>query len=557
MAKIYTKNTWTDELLAGAERYDVKDNAGAAIETNVQINLTTPVAVAGTEINASRMNNIETGIDALDTLSAPGSVMRASGANVQTLTANKTLVDADYALQVLTPTAARDVTLPAVASTNHPFYIINASATYVLTVKNAAAATIGIVAISSSGSFASDAVAWHSFGGGGSLTKAAGSDVTTGTDDAKYVTAKAIKDSVNVPNVAPGTIGNVMTSTGSAWASSGSPVLPSLYERDTRITGGASTSATTRRTLVVTPALSTIAVNIAGALRTIPASTSLDLDTAGNWDSATYATAANRAGKDFYLYACENSGASAPLLILSANATAPSSGTTPRKIGGFHCLCVNVGTIADHTLTGYIVGDILPQSVWDLKWKPKNITPEGMVYSPSANIWVDIYLLNSSYTSTYATGAGALVSTNWMNFVDGVGSVGKRLLRDFEFQLIASGGNEQTNIAGSAWVASRGGHVDTASRRMISNIGCEDCAGLIWQWLDEQSYWYAAPSEGWFTTEGSKGQMYLQSSRGDVKLLAGGPWGSGAACGSRARNTFNFRWGADASIGARAGVEPG
>ena len=220
MAKIYTKNTWTDELLAGAERYDVKDNAGAAIETNVQINLTTPVAVAGTEINASRMNNIETGIDALDTLSAPGSVMRASGVNVQTLAANKTLVDADYALQVLTPTAARDVTLPAVASTNHPFYIINASATYVLTVKNAAAATIGIVAISSSGSFASDATAWHSFGGGGSLTKAAGSDVATGTDDAKYVTAKAIKDSVNVPNVAPGTSGNVMTSTGEAWVSS-------------------------------------------------------------------------------------------------------------------------------------------------------------------------------------------------------------------------------------------------------------------------------------------------------------------------------------------------
>ena len=391
------------------------------------------------------------------------------------------------------------------------------------------------------------------------LAKAAAADVATGTDDAKYVTAKAIKDSVNVPNVAPSTVGNVMTSTGSAWASSApaASVLPSLFERDTRITGGASTSATTRRTLVVTPASSTIVVNIAGALRTIPASTSLDLDTSGNWDSATYATAANRAGKDFYLYACENGGASAPLLKLSLNSTAPASGTTPRKVGGFHCLCVNVGTIAGHTLTGYIVGDILPQSVWDLKWKPKNITPEGMVYSPSANIWVDIYLLNSSYTSTYATGAGALVSTNWMNFVDGVGSVGKRLLRDFEFQLIASGGNEQTNIAGSAWVTSRGGHVDTASRRMISNIGCEDCAGLIWQWLDEQSYWYAAPAEGWLTTEGSKGQMYLQSSRGDVKLLAGGDWGVGAGCGSRSRFAFFYRWAAGSSIGGRAGVEPG
>ena len=388
--------------------------------------------------------------------------------------------------------------------------------------------------------------------------KASAAEVTAGTDDAKFVTAKGILDSVNVPNVAPGPSGNSMTSNGLEWVSAAvSIVLPSLFERDTRITGGASTSATTRRTLVVTPASSTIAINVNGALRTIPASTSLDLNTAGNWDSASYATAANRAGKNIYLYACENGGASAPLLILSANATAPASGTTPRRVGGFHCLCVDVGTIAGHTLTGYIVGDILPQSVWDLKWKPKNITPEGMVYSPSANIWVDIYLLNSSYTSTYATGAGALVSIDWMAFVDGAGSVGKRLLRDFEFQLVAAGGNEQTNIAGSAWVTSRGGHVDTASRRMISNIGCEDCAGLIWQWLDEQSYWYAAPAEGWFATEGSKGQMYLQSSRGDAKFLAGGEWDNGVHCGSRSRNAYHYRWNADASIGARAGAEPG
>ena len=51
------------------------------------------------------------------------------------------------------------------------------------------------------------------------LTKAAGSDVATGTDDAKYVTSLAIKNSVNVPNVAPSTSGNVLTSNGSAWTS--------------------------------------------------------------------------------------------------------------------------------------------------------------------------------------------------------------------------------------------------------------------------------------------------------------------------------------------------
>ena len=216
----YVKGVWTDETLTEDARYNILSDAGTPINETVQIVLETPVAVAGTALTAARMNNIETGVETQDLLSAPGSVMRASGANIETLTANKTLVDANYALQIYTPTAARDVTLPAVASTNHPFYVINASATYALTVKNAGGATIGIVAISSSGSFASDAIAWHSFGGGGTaLTKAAAADVATGTDDAKYVTSKAIKDSVNVPNVAPSTSGNVLTSNGTAWTS--------------------------------------------------------------------------------------------------------------------------------------------------------------------------------------------------------------------------------------------------------------------------------------------------------------------------------------------------
>jgi len=50
--------------------------------------------------------------------------------------------------------------------------------------------------------------------------KASGTEVDTGTDDAKFVTAKAINDSHNVPSVAPGTTGNVMTSNGTDWVSS-------------------------------------------------------------------------------------------------------------------------------------------------------------------------------------------------------------------------------------------------------------------------------------------------------------------------------------------------
>ncbi len=50
--------------------------------------------------------------------------------------------------------------------------------------------------------------------------KASGAELDTGTDDAKFATAKALKDSHNVPSVAPGTSGNVMTSNGTDWISS-------------------------------------------------------------------------------------------------------------------------------------------------------------------------------------------------------------------------------------------------------------------------------------------------------------------------------------------------
>jgi hypothetical protein len=54
---------------------------------------------------------------------------------------------------------------------------------------------------------------------GAGLSKAIGSEVDTGTDDTKYVTVKAINDSHNVPLIAPGSDGNFMTSNGTDWIS--------------------------------------------------------------------------------------------------------------------------------------------------------------------------------------------------------------------------------------------------------------------------------------------------------------------------------------------------
>lgn len=50
-------------------------------------------------------------------------------------------------------------------------------------------------------------------------TKATGVTLDTGTDDSKFVTAKSISDSHNVPNVTPSTSGKVLTSDGTDWIS--------------------------------------------------------------------------------------------------------------------------------------------------------------------------------------------------------------------------------------------------------------------------------------------------------------------------------------------------
>ena len=70
----------------------------------------------------------------------------------------------------------------------------------------------------------------------------------------------------------------------------------------------------------------------------------------GDWDSTNYATASNRVGKDFYVYAVHPDSGTAPAFILSENSTTPIgySASTSRKLGGFHTLCLSAGTITNH-----------------------------------------------------------------------------------------------------------------------------------------------------------------------------------------------------------------
>lgn len=203
-------------------------------------------------------------------------------------------------------------------------------------------------------------------------------------------------------------------------------------------------------------------------------------------------TGAIAAGTDYFVYACNSSGT---LVFKTSTASTYPSGfaaATSRKIGGFHTLCAAAGTISGHTLTGYAQSDILPQSIWDLKHRARCGNNAGMVYDPMTCFWVDIYLASGTGASTASVNGATISDTrDWNRFVDDGGAVGKKLLDDSEFQLASEGSNMQTNIAGSADPVTTGGHSDTAGRRMISNIGLEDCCGALWQWLRDQSYsWY-------------------------------------------------------------------
>lgn len=338
----------------------------------------------------------------------------------------------------------------------------------------------------------------------------------------------------------------------------GSDADGGIYERSNVWTGGASTDAASRRT-IVSP--SWMLTHMDGQGYTLSGETSLDLNTAANWDDSNYATPANRAGKDFYVYACIPESGRTPDILLSDDPSAPDGKTTANsfKVGGFHCLVANVGTIAGHWLTDYLAGDILPRSVWDLKHRPRCPDTRGMVYSPSGH-WVDIYLnsidsdeLASISGAAFVTG-GTPVKFHWYKLSQWLGRIGKRMPTQTEFQALSIGSNQGTNITGSANPVTTGGHSDTAGRRMISNIGCEDCCGVLWQWGDESS---AGGSTAWANAydtndAGVAGQHYLAPDR----PLFGGAWYNEASCGSRGVLWDNGPLSLYAPNGVRGVAEP-
>ena len=337
-------------------------------------------------------------------------------------------------------------------------------------------------------------------------------------------------------------------------------------------------------------------IDIGGNQFMIGAAKKLRLNDSAHWDDVSvtdYTNLANRAGRDFYIYACREES-NTVRFILSANSTYPAKydATTSRKIGGFHCECADVGTIANHPFSGFMAGDIIPNSIWDLKHRPVS-EPEGMVYVDGLDLWIDIYLaswdgekLVSAYGADIADG-DSVKPFHGELFAEEAGKIGKRLLDRDEFIVCAKGSNEQTNIKGSADAVTAGGHVDTNNRRMISNYGLEECCGYMWQWIRNiymaglnaasycpttSVYSQTATVEGthsiinfnWLTDGRGTSNIKIdgkQSLYGNcygalVRLIAGSGWGSGSHCGSRSVAGSSLSSSRSASYGVRLASEP-
>lgn len=242
-------------------------------------------------------------------------------------------------------------------------------------------------------------------------------------------------------------------------------------------------------------------------------------------------------GRDYCVYLCYQE-ASPPTaeIVVSLNSTYPSgyNAFTSRKIGGFHTLCADAGTIANHPLSGYLAGDILPASLWCLTHRSATLQ-EGMAYDANMDGWCMIYLQSGTGANTKSEFGGVItISQSYSQHVEDLFMVGCRPLADEEFSSGAEGSNQQTNIVSDVSLVTTGGHIDTAGRRMISNIGLEDCCGLVHQYLS--GWGYDSSQVAAWVADGTKGSVYQLN-----VLMAGGDADTGTASGSRCRYPINTR----------------
>jgi len=98
-------------------------------------------------------------------------------------------------------------------------------------------------------------------------------------------------------------------------------LFPNIYNRDIKWLLKEPYTTAANRYTIQTP--NDMSVDIDGAIYFIETQSDIDLSVEANWDTIAvdYRVAATRAGKDFYIYACQPASGDAPVIKLSANST--------------------------------------------------------------------------------------------------------------------------------------------------------------------------------------------------------------------------------------------
>lgn len=150
----------------------------------------------------------------------------------------------------------------------------------------------------------------------------------------------------------------------------------------------------------------------------------------------------------------------------------------------------------------------------------------------------------SGYTCTVVT---KVTSTTYVckNISNGTGFT--------DGEVISDGTNSRDCGAGyPTWAADSKG-------RIVSDIGCEDCCGVLYQWLRTPSARLDnGTAGGWHVLAGDKGSFYTYGNNryGNTQLRAGGHWYSAVYCGSRCRASASYRWSTYSDCGDRGRSEP-
>ena len=264
-------------------------------------------------------------------------------------------------------------------------------------------------------------------------------------------------------------------------------------------------------------------------------------------------------GKDYYIYMCYKPATPVnPVpwadIVISLNSTYPQDfdANTSRKIGGFHTLCASVGTLPNnpiddvpHPASGFMAGEIIPNSVWCITHRSAGMFQEGTAYVDELDEWHWIYLQSGiGRTSRSVYGGTVTKSRVQVQHQDDLLRVGYQLQNDSNFQLTADGSNAKTSIQGAAGPITTGGHIDSAGRRMISKYFLEDMCGAYWHWLSDLGF---NGQTNWATVPDNLGDTYGVP----YALLAGGPWDLAAYAGPRCRFCNTSRLTVNATYGAR------